>query len=166
MSLRLLVLIGCALVGSVTFAEAQQAIFVVRHAERLDDSRDSLLSEAGLRRAEVLARLLKDTGVNTIYVSDLQWTIKTAEPLAKALKLQMKNVAQYEGPDMEKLVATLRAQHARDTVLVVGHSNTMPALLRALGDPNELKLSRDEYDLLMVIVPKREGRPTVLRLRF
>lgn len=147
-------------------AEAQKAVFVVRHAERLDDSKDFPLSEAGQRRAQALAFLLKDSSINAIYVSHLQRTIKTAEPLAKVLKLGMKKVAQYEDGDMEKPVAEFRARHAQDTVLVVGHSNTMPALIKRLGHLEEIKIGRDEYDLVMLVIPRSEGRPNLLRFRF
>ncbi|HEV8308955.1 MAG TPA: phosphoglycerate mutase family protein [Methylomirabilota bacterium] len=162
--------LGCCIVAllavSGLVAEAQQAVFVVRHAERQDDSQDSALSEAGVRRAELLASLLKDAGITAIYVSDLQRTIKTAEPLAKALKIEMKRVAQYEDKDMDTLVAALRSRHAQDRVLIVGHSNTMPALMKGLGDPDGLKLGRDEYNLLLLLVPRGDARPAVLRLRF
>ncbi len=167
MSLRLLVLIGSAVLTMAPFpGEAQQAVFVVRHAERLDASEDSPLSEAGHGRAQALANLLKDAGINAIYTSELQRTIKTAEPLAKRLQVEINRVPQYDGADMEKLIGHLRAQHGRDTVLVVGHSNTLPAVIRGLGHPGEIKFGRDEYDLLMVLVPRGEGRPVLLRLRF
>ncbi len=100
-----------------------------------------------------------------------QYPSKGTAEVADALKMYDRPVSMVvnycaTGTDAFRFGVFAVACGMYDTVLVVGHSNTMPALLRALGDPNELKLSRDEYDLLMVIVPKREGRPTVLRLRF
>src|SRR4030042_7066798 len=69
-------------------ADAQQAIFLVRHAEdvRSTDVGDRPLTEAGHRRAMLLATLLKDAGISVIFTSSLQRTIETAEPLATALK--------------------------------------------------------------------------------
>lgn len=70
-------------------AEAQQAIFLVRHGETVapkgTDARP--LSEAGQRRAALLATLLKDSGIKAIFTSDLERTIKTAEPLDRAFGL-------------------------------------------------------------------------------
>jgi broad specificity phosphatase PhoE len=144
-------------------AQAQSAVFIVRHAERVDDSHDSPLSEAGYQRAQALASLLKDAGITAIYVTDLQRTIKTAEPLAQALKLEPRKVGMYE---VQKLADRLRAEHAAERVLVVGHWNTMPALVKALGMSEEVKFGRDEYDLLLIVVSQPAGPPALLRLRY
>ena len=72
----------------------------------------------------------------------------------------------FEPKDMETFVELLRSQHRENTVLFVGHSNTIPALIKALGHTAEIKISETEYDNLFVLFPKSEGPPTVLRLRF
>jgi Histidine phosphatase superfamily (branch 1) len=72
--------------GSAAFA--QQAVFLIRHADRLDSSLDSPLSQAGRARAEQLAMLLKHTGISAIYTSEWQRTIATAEPLAAILNIE------------------------------------------------------------------------------
>lgn len=152
-------------------ARAQQVVFLVRHAEKLDESKDPALfesadpplSEAGRRRARALAGLLKDAGINAIYATEFQRTIKTAEPLAKALQIEIKVIPVQ---DRDTQVGLLRAQNRQDIVLIVGHSNTVPALLKALGHPVEIKIADSEYDNLFVVVPKGEGPPAVFRLRF
>jgi broad specificity phosphatase PhoE len=77
---------------SAQFAEAQQAIFLVRHGDTVREkgSPDVPLSPAGERRALALAALLKDSGINVIYTTGLQRTAKTAEPLAKLLSIEPK----------------------------------------------------------------------------
>src|ERR1700752_2346485 len=81
---------------SACLADAQQAIFLVRHDETVapkgTDARP--LSEAGQRRAALLATLLKDAGIKVIFTSDLERTIKTAEPLAQGLRIEPKALAQ------------------------------------------------------------------------
>ena len=67
---------------------------------------------------------------------------------------------------MNSFVELLRTQHRNDVVLFVGHSNTVPALIKALGYPAEIKIPETEYDNLFVLFPKSEGAPTLLRLRF
>ena len=57
---------------------AQKAVIVVRHAERADESQDSLLSAPGTARAEALARHLEQAGVTSIYVTQYQRTRLTA----------------------------------------------------------------------------------------
>lgn len=157
---------------SVRTADAQQAIFLVRHGETVapkgTDARP--LSEAGHRRAALLATLLKDAGIKAIFTSDLERTIKTAEPLAQALRIESKPLAQisvqFKPSDVEAFADFLRREHRNDVVLIVGHSNSVPALLKALGYPVEVKIPETDFDNLFVVAPKSEGPPTVLRLRY
>jgi len=153
-------------------AEAQQAIFLVRHAETVAPKGTDLrpLSEAGQRRAVLLATLLKDAGVNAIFTSDLERTIKTAEPLAQRLEIEPKALSLLsvspKPSDIDAFVDLLRSEHRRDIVLVVGHANSVPALLKALGHPVEIKIPETEFDNLFVLIPMKEGPPKLLRLRF
>ena len=153
-------------------AEAQQAIFLVRHGETVAPMGTDLrpLSEAGHRRAALLATLLKEAGISTIFTSDLERTVKTAEPLAQSLRIEPQALEQlntrFKQSDLEALVARLRRVHSQDNVLVVGHSNSVPALLKALGHPVEIKISEADFGNLFVLMPKSEGPPTLLRLRY
>jgi len=144
-------------------AHAQRAIFVVRHAEKMDDSKDPALSAAGKERAERLAGMLKDADVSAIYSTSFRRTMETAEPLARARHL---TVTSYDPSDSTKFLARLRAEHPDDAVLVVGHSNTVPELLRAAGLASPIEIQDSEYTNLFVVIPL-DGRPaTVLRLRY
>ena len=133
---------------SACLAEAQQAIYLVRHGETVapkgTDARP--LSEAGQRRAALLAAMLKDAGIKAIFTSDLERTIKTAEPLAQSLRIEPKALAQlnvqFKQSDVDAFVSFLRTEHRGDIVLLVGHTNTVPALLKALGHPEEIKFQK------------------------
>jgi broad specificity phosphatase PhoE len=142
---------------------AQEAIFIVRHAERVDASADSPLSPAGEARAARLAALLKDAGITQIYTSDRQRTIQTAAPLAAALHLTM---AALKADDQEALLQRLRTASAHDRVLVVGHSNTVPALVAALGAGPPVTLGENDYDSLFLVVPQPGAAARLFRFRF
>ncbi len=153
-------------------AEGQQAIFLVRHAETVAPMGTDLrpLAEAGHRRAALLATLLKEAGISMIFTSDLERTVKTAEPLAQSLRIEPKALEQlntrFKQSDLEALVALLRREYSQDIVLVVGHSNNVPALLKALGHQAEVKIPETDFGNLFVLMPKSEGPPTLLRLRY
>lgn len=168
----------CLVVGALPSpASAQEAIFVVRHAERVDGSPDAALSAEGEARAEILARHLRDVGIDAIYSTTYQRTLGTAAPLAEVLGLEVQTEPPHDISTMmnsdpavdryvESLAAQLAVRHGADRVLVVGHSNTVPALLTALGHQESVSIGSDEYDNLFIVVPRGQGSPTVIRIRF
>ena len=153
-----------AIAGALLFvtgaATAQKAVFVVRHAEKVSNE-DERLTEAGKSRAQRLARLLGDAGISSVFSTDTERSLGTARPLAEARRLP---VTVYDAP--EALAEKVRAGHEGDVVLVVGHSNTVPELLRAFGCTESVAIAAEEYDNLFVVVPKATGPATLLRLRY
>ena len=157
-----------ALLMSATVA-AQQTVIFVRHAERADGGAgapnamtgapaDPSLSEAGAARAAKLATMLADAGVKGIYTSEFKRTQETAKPLASKLGLAIEVVPSR---DAAGLAAKIKAAHARDTVLIIGHSNTIPDLVRAFGGPG-FKIADDEYSGIYILTPST-GTLTLIR---
>jgi broad specificity phosphatase PhoE len=159
----ILFLVTLVMLVSVSFTEAQQAIFLVRHAEQSAETDDPELTEAGKKRAQALASVLKDAGINVIYTTERRRAIQTAEPAEKLLNIVSQRLALR---DLDGLVARLRNQHTNDRILVVSHHLALPRLLKALGHPAEVTIQLHEYDNLFVLVPKSDGSPMVLRLRY
>ena len=155
--------LGAVLISFASVAYAQRAVFLIRHADRLDASEDTPLSKAGEARAQLLARLLKDAGITAIYTSQFQRTIKTAEPLAISLQIKP---ASIPAADREGLFKRIRTENRDDIVLIVGHDRTIPVLLKLFGHPVDITIAATEYDNLFVLVPKDSGPPTVLRMRY
>ena len=143
--------------------EAQQVIFLARHAEQAPEVEEPPLTEKGQQRARTLAAILKDAGINVIYTNPRLRSIQTAEPLAKMLKVESKVLPMRD--DVEGLIGVLR-KHPQDRVLIVTGSLNIPHILKALGHPLEITVPPSEYDNLLVIFPKTDARPVVLRLRY
>lgn len=134
-----------------TLADAQHPnIFLVRHAERAAISghvpTDTGLSREGQARAQSLARLLKDCKITAIYTSEYRRTQETAAPLAKSLGIKPEIIP---ADDVRSLVAKLRT--SRGNVLVVGHSNTLPWILRDLGIIDWITIGESDYDNLFEV---------------
>jgi broad specificity phosphatase PhoE len=149
-------------------APGQQAVLVVRHAEKISDE-DERLTEAGRARALRLAQMLKKAGVDAIYSTDTERTIGTAKPLADGLGLMIRlyDAAPVEGVfDFKPFAERLRREVPRGIALVVGHSNTVSPLLGALGCAEEVSIADDEFDNLFVVVPTEPGKATLVRLRY
>jgi broad specificity phosphatase PhoE len=150
--------------GGVTPATAQEVVYLVRHAERLDSSTDSPLSAEGRARATRLAQMLRDAGITAIYVTEFQRTAQTAQPLADLLKLPL---IKTPATDPDALISRLRSSDSRARVLVVSHSDRLPVLLHDLGYAPEMTIAATEYDDLFVVVPgDRPGTSIVMRLRY
>jgi broad specificity phosphatase PhoE len=142
-------------------AAAQPTIFIVRHAEKaMSMDRDPDLSEVGRLRALSLAKTLRDAGITAIYVTDLKRTQQTAAPLAKALGIKP---AILPPNDVAALSSKLRDIRAGN-VLVVGHSDTVPKLINALGITASISLNDTDYDNLFVVL--LEEKPRLIRLHY
>ena len=159
------------LIALATAARGQQAILLVRHAEKATDANEASvpLSEAGTARAARLAELLKTAGVTAVYATDTVRARKTAEPLAKAAGLEVRIYAPRDAdgkPAPRLLVDRLKKEEPQGVVLVVGHSNTVPEVLAALGYAAKVEIPSTQFDDLFLVVPKAEGPPSVLRLKY
>ena len=148
---------------SVHLAEAQQAIFLVRHAEQSVEGEDPPLTEVGRRRATALADLLKDAAINVIYETGIRRTKETAKPLADSLNVELKT---YPRSDIGGFIGRLRSQHAQDRVLIVTQSLRISRWLKALGHSVEITIAPTDYDNIFVIIPKDDSGPLVVRLRY
>ncbi len=146
---------------SVPPAADSVVVFVVRHAEKVEDgSQDPPLTAAGRARAALLAHMLGDVGLTGAYATDYRRARATAGPAARAAGLE---VRLYDPAKPAELAARLRARAGR--YLVVGHSNTVPGLVRALGGDLGPEMSEAAYDRLYVVLIGRGG-VTTLRLRY
>ncbi|CAN5552015.1 phosphoglycerate mutase family protein [soil metagenome] len=162
------ILAGLFTLATASSAWAQATIFVIRHAERADQveggtammTTDPDLSAVGQARAESLAAMLKDAGITTIFVTQYKRTQQTAAPLATALGVTPEQVGSRE---VDALAQQLRA--ASGSILVVGHSNSVPNLLKALGTGTSVEIAETEYDNLFIVTLGGE-KPTVARLRY
>jgi broad specificity phosphatase PhoE len=145
-------------------AQPAKTVILVRHAERAGGmSADVGISEAGRCRAEALARMLADANIKRIYVSEVARTGQTAEPLASKLHIRPEVVP---AKDIEGLVAKLRAGAPDDVVLVVGHSDTVPEIVKLLGGGSVPPIGDSEYDRLFVLTLTPPNRATVVTLRY
>ncbi len=158
-----------ALVWTCSVAAAQ-TVFVVRHAEKISES-DERLTDAGRERARRLAEMLGRAGIRAIYATDTERARDTATPLSEALKIPITTYDVGKGmakraPDAAEFAQRLRREHPDGSVLVVGHSNTVPAILKALGVQDDITIANDQYDNLFIVVPGAASASTLVRLRY
>ncbi|MEJ7639202.1 MAG: phosphoglycerate mutase family protein [Singulisphaera sp.] len=106
---------------------------------------------------------MKDAGITAIHTSKFRRTKDTAKPLATALTLTPQEVGMS---DPLALIGILREKHGDGKVLIVGHSDTVPEFLKALGHPKAPAIGDGDFDNLFVVVPGKVTRPHVIRLHY
>ncbi|MFG0320418.1 MAG: SixA phosphatase family protein [Planctomycetota bacterium JB042] len=135
-------------------------LILVRHAEKGTDPdapRDPGLTERGTERARTLASLLAPAGADCLVATEYRRTRETLAPLSRATGVE---VTVRPARDLEALAAELAALPAGTVVALAGHSNTIPALVRAFGGTIDRldekgNLGEDEYGRLFLLPVER-----------
>jgi broad specificity phosphatase PhoE len=131
-----------------TYANAAPVVFIVRHAEKASTGgNDPDLSVQGQKRADALAQILKDSRITAVFVTEFKRTQETAAPTARAAHVSPTMVP---ANDIIALVQKLRALNGN--ALVVGHGNTIPDLLRALGIAMTVSIPEDDYTEIFAVL--------------
>lgn len=163
-AMRALALVLVFLLGGCMPPPRQQAggleVVLVRHAEKhTDDPADPALSDAGQVRAQRLADALRNEPLVAVYSTDYRRTRQTATPTASQHGLP---VITYDARQpADTFAAALKQSHPRGTVLVVGHSNTVPAIAAALCGCEVAPMNEREYDRRMRVRVVADGRATL-----
>lgn len=146
-------------------ARAQQAttFILVRHAEKANDgTRDPDLSEAGKTRAQNLLKVLNKTSVNAIYSTNYKRTRQTVTPLATEKRLE---IMMYDGLKMDQIDQML-STNAEGTIVVVGHSNTIPAIANYLSGQSFKDFEDSDYGNLIVVTLTERGKGKITWLTY
>ena len=138
-------------------AQSKKTIVLVRHAEKaasteMDKTGDVDLSAEGRERAERFAKAVKKYKPHEIFATDYKRTRQTAEPIAK---LRGKEIQTYDPQKQAELIPKILASKT-DHYLIVGHSNTIPALANLFMKKEVFKQLPDpEYGVFWVIRMKK-----------
>jgi broad specificity phosphatase PhoE len=164
----LLAMFGVLILAAATWlliTGQSTTIIVVRHAEKvLDAGADPPLTPQGQARAELLASLFGDPRlarpIDAIYVSPALRNRLTAAPLAARLGI-VPTVAAQDDP--RALARRMLREHAGGRILVVGHTDTVPAIVAALSGARDIPpIGDDEYGTLYIVTVPRIGRGSIL----
>ena len=122
---------------------------IVRHAERAAGDGDPPLSPEGSLRAMALAHVVEDANVAAAYCTQYKRTRSTVEPLAQQANI---SITEISADQVEMLVLHVLTNHAGKTVVIAGHSNTVPQIVHQLGGGLVPPISGNEYDNLYVVI--------------
>jgi broad specificity phosphatase PhoE len=148
---------------------ASTLVLLVRHAEKGSEREDPSLTPAGRQRAEALVEVAGRAGVSAVYTTQLRRTRETAGPLVERLGLPVTVKELPRGQPQAhatELARELLARHRGETVLVVGHSHTLPLLVEALAGVPIEPLPESEYDRLYVVRVPPSGPAGLIQARY
>ncbi len=164
-SISLLLLFALA----ATAGAQPSAVILVRHAEKATTpANDPPLTPAGAQRAADLAAALSDAHVSAIITTQFERTKATARPLADAAKITpiIVSTSSDAAAHVNAVVAAVASRPAGSIVLVVGHSNTIPEIIAALGGPKMPDLCDAQYGSLFVLQLRSNGPPSFVRGKY
>lgn len=169
--IQVIIIYTAIALGLAWFFESQATttVIFVRHAEKTEEPADDpLLSLAGQQRAVELARQLVHAdvvaGIDAVYATPYRRTVDTAQPVADALGLP---ITSYDAADTETIMEQIVRKHKGKIVLVVGHGNTLPALIFNMGASKKVPVIDEyEYDNIYIVSIPWFGKTKTIRLRY
>ena len=148
-----------------TFSRPVTTVILIRHAEKKiePDNPDPDLSPEGQTRAQEIARIFADSGIQTIYATQYKRTQQTVGPLANRLGISITEIDAKQPAEVVKCITT---KNRGQTVFVAGHNNTIPEIVNMLSGEKFGNIPESEFDNLYIVTIYRFGKAKVVRLKY
>lgn len=148
-----------------TFSRPVTTIILVRHAEKKiePNNPDPDLAPAGEARAQEIARMFSTVSINAIYATQFKRTQQTVKPLSEKAGVI---VTILDATQTDELAKRLQTIHRGQTIFIVGHNNTVPALVSTLSGESVPVIPESEYDNLFIVTVYRFGKAKVVKLKY
>lgn len=150
-------------------------VFVVRHAEKENEPKqDPPLTKEGVARSQELARILAGANIKAIYTSLFARTKLTAEPLVAKSGATVTSLTLKPNPSNLRLISEESTgelinkimQRPGESVLVIGHSNWIPDVVRMLGGDTAVTVDEQKFDDLFIVTVYAKGKAKVVQLKY
>jgi phosphohistidine phosphatase SixA len=148
-----------------TFSRPVTTVILVRHAEKIlaPMNEDPDLTPDGFARAQEIARMFSNAGINTIFATQYKRTQQTVKPLSDSLHVP---VTLLDSKQTDELVKRIQTDLRGQTIFIAGHNNTVPAIASALSGETFSQIPDNEYDDVFIVTVYRFGKAKVIRLKF
>lgn len=154
--------------GEAASATPTTTVVLLRHAEKQAEGKDPELTDAGRARAASIASRYCQSGVRLVVATEYRRTQATAQPCAKTAGLELQ--IQANQPDLsayaKALLQRILAEAAGGKVLVIGHSNTVPAIVTAWTGQPVAAINDQEYDRWFEVRIDADGRASLTESRY
>ena len=150
------------LMATGSYAIAQDAIYLIRHGEKELSADDPALTIEGRKRAADWAKMLGKVGLDAVITSNALRTRETGGIIASELDLE---ASALPTNDVAGMVDTLEFDHEDETVLVIGHAETIPRILQMLGMLESITIDQSEFDNLFIVKRPTSEEPVFIHLK-
>ncbi|MBK8112949.1 MAG: histidine phosphatase family protein [Saprospiraceae bacterium] len=139
--------------------------YLIRHAEKDTQKTDPILSEAGIKRAERLTEIMRQSWLDAVYTTLTSRTMLTVDSITQYKGLS-NNI--YTNDNMKETFTGVMNSPTVNRVLIVGHSNTIPPLANFLYGKTHFQKTIDDktYDNFIIVVQQRDSTKKVYELKY
>ncbi len=164
MNKKLTFLLVLLIYGHTSVGQDLTTFILVRHAEKADDgTRNPPLTEEGKLRAQYLSTLLRDQSISGLYSTPYKRTEETLKHIADQKSLVIQS---YNPLESNEWLEGLIKKHEGNTIVISGHSNTIPTLANALlGRETFTQFDESDYANLILIVTSSVGKGKLIHLK-
>ncbi len=142
--------------------KAVTTVILVRHAEKdTQPEGDPTLTQEGKERAEQLKRMLIDKNIKAIYTSKYRRTKETAKPLADELGITLTEIN-----EAESIANSILKNNQGQAILIVGHSNTVPEIIKRLGGGAVDQIPETDFDNMFTVTISQDKSVNVVRTKY
>lgn len=143
-------------------------VILIRHADKdiPQVEADPPLNEKGKTRARQLIHILTAAGIRAIYTSEAQRAKMTAQPFWQAHPILVPPLPIVRLSAATDLRDHILTHHEGGTVLIVGHADTVPALIRELGGPSLPVIDDCVFDNFFVLVRHSATEVFLTKLKY
>ena len=134
--------------------------YVVRHAEKVltpPNASDPILIEAGIQRSNDLNTFFSHKKLDSIFVTKYLRNQLTAAPTATAAGITPVITNQSDTNNIYAFINRL-IKIKNKKILVVGHTNTVPLIVKGLSGKEINPIPDNDYDNIYIIKVKRNSR--------
>lgn len=140
---------------------ATQTFYIVRHAEKENDSESSGLSQAGIERGVALEKYMADKKLDTVFTSEKRRAVLTGLSVSLPQSLPQVTLDQSPQSKLDNFIAKLMNIKTNKNILVVGHSNTIPGIIHGLCNRQIPSITETEYGNLYIVTIKGDNKTLV-----
>lgn len=141
------------------------SLYITRHAEKQDekDNRDPNLSKQGKARAQHIAEMLANININHLFSTPYNRTKQTLTPLSQHKNI---TITEYDPTEQEAFIHQIKNNYCNQTLVIAGHSNTVPSILQDLGIHFNVTLGKYRFNYQPSIILSEHEFGQLFFIRF